>query len=150
MTARYLQAALSARPQIAASLEQHERAVMETGDVHPVTKELCAALCAAVNFCTPLLVEHRARAREMGVSVAKLNDLWEFARSAEYSKEERAALAAAVALSREPRALPAVVWEQLCDAYDEPSISEILCVIGCVNYTARLVNALDSKPREPS
>lgn len=117
---------------------------MDGGTVDRASKELCAALCAAVNFCTPLLVEHRVRAREFGVEVAKLNDLLDFARSDLYTDSERAALSAAVALSREPRALPAAVWQQLRENYDEASVTEVLCVIGCVNYAARVINALDS------
>ena len=109
MPRRDLQAALSKRPQIAQSLTEHMHAVIAGGTVERTTKHLCAAMTAAVTFCEPLLVEHRRAARALGVRTEKLNDLWDFAQSDRFNGAERAALSAAVALSREPRALPPAV-----------------------------------------
>ena len=145
MTPRDLQAALAGRPQIANTLDEHVRAVFSSGSVDPALKHLCAAMSAAVNFCDPLLVEHRGAARHLGVPIDKLNDLWEFARSERYTQAERAALSAAVALSREPRALPPAVWEALRAHFDREQIVEILSAIGAINYLARVRNAIDTE-----
>lgn len=120
-------------------------AIFGEGTVFCATKHLCAAMSAAVNFCNPLLVEHRGAARRAGVSVEKLNDIWDFAKSERFDDAERAALAAAVALSREPRALPPAVWTELRAHYTHPQVAEILCAIGAANYVARLRNAFDSE-----
>lgn len=145
MARRELQAALSARPRIAQSLDEHVRTVLGDGTVPAPVKELCAAMVSAVNFCEPLLVSHRGAARKLGVPIEKLNDLWDYARSEQFNDAERAALAAAVALSREPRALPPSVWAQLHEQYDEGQVAEILCTIGALNYVARLQNAFDTE-----
>lgn len=131
---------------IGGALTDHLREIMESGEVSRSTKELCAAMTAAVNFCTPLLVEHRRNARALGVTVQKLNDLWDFARSEHFDAAERAALSAAVALSREPRALPPAVWSRLRGCYGQAAIVEILCVVGALNALARVRNAIDSEP----
>ena len=102
-------------------------------------------MVSAVNFCEPLLVLHRGAARKLGVPIEKLNDLWDYTRSERFSDAERAALAASVALSREPRALPPAVWAQLREQYDEGQVAEILCTIGALNYVARLQNAFDTE-----
>ena len=145
MARRELQTALSARPRIAQSLDEHVRTVLGEGTVSAPIKELCAAMVSAVNFCEPLLVTHRGAARKLGVPIEKLNDLWDYARSEQFNDAERAVLAAGVALSREPRALPPAVWVQLREHYDEGQIAEILCTIGALNYLARLHNAFDSE-----
>ena len=145
MARRELQTALSARPRIAQSLDEHLRTVLGDGTVPAQIKELCAAMVSAVNFCEPLLVTHRGAARKLGAPIEKLNDLWDYARSEQFNDAERAALAAAVALSREPRALPPAVWAHLREQYDEGQIAEILCTIGALNYLARLQNAFDTE-----
>lgn len=145
MARRELQTALSARPRIAHSLDEHLLAVLGDGSVPAETKELCAAMVSAVSFSESLLVSHRGAARKLGVAIEKLNDLWDYAHSERFNDAERAALAAAVALSREPRALPPAVWAQLRQHYDEGQIAEILCTVGALNYLARLQNAYDSE-----
>lgn len=145
MPQRDLHAALGKRSGLEASLTAHVRAVLEDGTVDPAVKALCAVMCAAVNVCQPLLLEHRRRARSLGVTTAKLNALWDFARSELYPAPERAALSCAVALSREPRALPPAVWHDLRAAYDDGQIAEILCTVGALSYLCRVRNAIDSE-----
>ncbi|MBV9971797.1 MAG: carboxymuconolactone decarboxylase family protein, partial [Candidatus Eremiobacteraeota bacterium] len=52
-------------------------------------------------------------ARRLGVEDVMLDELWDYARSERFTEAERAALAAAVAITREPRALPETVWQDL-------------------------------------
>ncbi len=71
-----------------------------------------------------------------------LDELWDHARSERFGPRERAALAAAVAITREPRGLPDPVWAKLREHFDDGQIVEILCTIGLFNYFNRLNNAL--------
>lgn len=137
--------ALAARPEIARTAREHLEAVMRGGRVPEVTKELCAAMVSAVNFCQPSVVEHRRRAADLGADADTLNALWDYARSDRFTGAQKAALAAAVALTREPRALPQAVREQLEAHYDEGEILEILCAIGAFNYINRVSNALQTQ-----
>ncbi|MBV8245746.1 MAG: hypothetical protein JOZ38_07485 [Candidatus Eremiobacteraeota bacterium] len=80
---------------------------------------------------------------------AKLDELWDFARSDKYDSAERAALAAAVAMTREPRALPDAVWQDLRRHYDDGQIVEIVCTIGLFNYFNRVNNTLQIEVTPP-
>lgn len=73
---------------------------------------------------------------------ATIDELWNFASSERFNAAEKAALATAVALTREPRALPDPVWNALREHFDDGEIVEILCSIGLFNYFNRLNNAL--------
>ncbi|MBV9277964.1 MAG: hypothetical protein JOZ97_06985 [Candidatus Eremiobacteraeota bacterium] len=85
---------------------------------------------------------HGALARRLGVEDAMLDELWDYARSERFTKAERAALAAAVAMTREPRAIPDAVWDDLRKHFDDGQIVEIVCTIGLFNYFNRVNNAL--------
>ena len=88
------------------------------------------------------MTSHGALSRRLGVEQELLDDLWDFARSRKFTPPERAALAAAVAMTREPRGMPEPVWEELRKHFDDGEIVEILCSIGLFNYFNRLNNAL--------
>ena len=119
-----LREALQLRPDIARAAAEHGRAVMEDGSVPQSTERLCAVMVCAVNFCEPSLIEQRALARESGATPEMLTALWDFARSDLFTGAQRAALAAAVALTREPRALPEAVRAALEQYYDQGEILE--------------------------
>ena len=97
----------------------------------------------ACDYCTCV---HEEIARKLGIDTATLEDLSDYARSPHFSGAERAALSATVSLTREPRALPPPVQNDLRQHYDESEIAEILAVIGANNYVSRLSNALDLAP----
>lgn len=138
--------ALSARPEIARTLAAHVRDVSETGTVSQRTKELIALMVGWLNACEYCTCVHEEIARSLGVDEATLASLGDFATSPNFSGGERAALAATVALTREPRALPAAIWEQLRASYDEGEIVEVLASIGLNNYISRVTNALGLVP----
>ena len=135
---------LAARPEIAAATGEHLRVIMQCGTVPAETKAMCAAMVSAVNFCEPALIAYRREARAAGVSVEMLNALWDFARSDRFSNAQKAALSAAVSLTREPRALPETIWNQLRAEYRDGEIVEILSVIAVVNALNRVSNALQT------
>lgn len=133
--------ALSARPQIARTLARHIEQV-ESGSVPRRTKELCALMVSWLNACENCTQTHLDMARSLGVDQRALDELGDFARSERFSPAERAALAASVALTREPRALPLPLREELRAHYDEGEIVEIVATIGAYNYVTRVSNAL--------
>ena len=128
--------------------QEQTRELLEHEAISRETAYLCAAMVAGVTFCTPLLVEYRGVLRRLGTSAEKLNDLWSNASSEHYDPGQRATLAAAVALSREPRALPPTIWASLREHCTPEVIEQVLCIIGAVNGLARIRNALDSRPGE--
>jgi AhpD family alkylhydroperoxidase len=132
---------------VARTLARHV-ASLDDGSVPRRTKELVALMVAWLNACESCARTHAEMARELGVDGATLEQLGDFARSDRFSEKERAALAAAVALTREPRALPPPVREQLERYYDAGGIVEIVAVIGLHNYLTRASNALRSAANE--
>ncbi len=134
--------ALAVRPQLARSLAAHMRELGEGGSVPKRTKELIALMVGWLNACDYCTCVHEEIARHLGIDTATLEGLSDFARSPHFSEAERAALAATVALTREPRALPPAIWETLRAQYGEGEIAEILAAIGLNNYVSRLSNAL--------
>ncbi len=134
--------ALAVRPQLARSLAAHMRELSDGGSVPKRTKELIALMVGWLNACDYCTCVHEEIARHLGIDTATLEGLSDFARSPHFTDAERAALAATVALTREPRALPPAIWESLSAQYDEGQIAEVLSVIGFSNYVSRLSNAL--------
>jgi AhpD family alkylhydroperoxidase len=133
--------ALAKRPQLARTLARHIDEV-ESGTVPRRTKELCALMVSWLNACENCTQTHEAMAISLGVDRATLDDLTNFATSEHYAPAERAALSAAVALTREPRGMPPAIGEQLRTHYDEGAVVEIIATIGLYNYLTRANNAL--------
>ncbi|HEY1656587.1 MAG TPA: carboxymuconolactone decarboxylase family protein [Candidatus Tumulicola sp.] len=132
---------LRARPELARTLARHVAAAAD-GSLSPRTRELCALMVAWLNACESCLQTHAELAEGLGVDRQTLDELGDFARSERFSQAERAALAAAVALTREPRGLPPPVRAQLAEHYDGGEIVEIVATIGLQNYLTRAGNAL--------
>ena len=95
-----------------------------------------------LNACVKCAKSHEALALHLGVDQETLDDLEDYTRSDRFSEGERAALSAAISLTREPRALPPPVRDALRKHYIEGEIAEIIAVVGLYNYVNRLHNAL--------
>ncbi|MGR4065695.1 MAG: carboxymuconolactone decarboxylase family protein [Vulcanimicrobiaceae bacterium] len=143
-------AALRSRPQVARTLARHLEEVASNGTVAVRTKELCALMVAWLCACDYCTCAHEEIARRIGVDRATLDELGNFAQSGRFAPAERAALAATVALTREPRGLPPGVRAELERYYDEGEIVEIVAAIGLYNYLARASNALGVGPTPAS
>lgn len=132
---------LRARSHVARTLARHVEAV-DGGTVPRRTKELVALMVAWLNACESCAKVHGDAALQLGVDEATLQELGDFARSERFLPPERAALAAAVALTREPRAMPQPVRVELERYYDAGEIVEIVAAIGLHNYLTRVSNAM--------
>jgi AhpD family alkylhydroperoxidase len=135
--------ALGERREIARTLARHIAAVND-GNVPQRTKELIALMVSWLNACEACLETHAEVAGDLGVDKATLDDLGDYARSERFSAAERSALAAAVALTREPRALPPSLRDALLEHYAAGDVVEIVAAIGLYNYLTRANNALRS------
>lgn len=114
---------------------------MQAGSVPAQTKELCALMVSWLNACDVCVSAHDSYARSLGITQAQLDALFDYGRSPEFDEPTRAALAAAVALTREPRALPPAVREGLERHYGAEQIYEIVSAIGLYNGMTRVGNA---------
>lgn len=132
---------MRARPEIARSLAAHLRE-LGGGSVPPRTKELIALMVGWLNACDYCTCVHEEIAQKLGIDAETLSSLGDFARSPHFTAAERAALSATVALTREPRALPPPVWDELRANFDEGECVEVLASIGLQNYVSRMSNAL--------
>ena len=129
------------RPELARTLARHV-ASFEGGSIPKRTLELVALMVAWLNACESCAQTHAEMARRLGVDGETLEVLGDFGRSERFTLAERAALSAAVCLTREPRALPDTVREQLERHYDAGEVVEIVAAIGLHNYLTRASNAL--------
>lgn len=68
--------------------------------------------------------------------------LLDHANSDRFDDAEKAALAAAESLTKDPTGLAEPLWQDLRRHYNDEQIIEILCSIGLFNYFNRLNNAL--------
>lgn len=133
--------ALAPRTELARTLAAHARE-MHAGSIPPRTMELIALMVAWLNACEYCTCVHEEIATRLGIDTATLESLGDFARSPHFTEAERAALAATVALTREPRALPPAIWENLRAVYDRAQCVEIVSAVGFNNYISRVSNAL--------
>lgn len=136
-------AALSPHDDLAASLAAHMETVARSGSVPRRLKELLAIMVSWLNVCVACAKSHEALARYVGVDQETLDDLERYTQSARFTDGERAALSAAVALTREPRALPPTLRDELSRHYTHGEVIEILSTIALYNYVTRLNNALN-------
>lgn len=132
---------LTLRPQLARTLARHLEAV-QNGTLDRRTHELCALMVAWLNACERCVETHAEMARELGVERETLDALGDFARSDRFAPSERAALAAAVALTREPRGLPQPLRAELQRHFEPAQIVDLVATIGLHNYLTRASNAL--------
>jgi AhpD family alkylhydroperoxidase len=132
--------ALRLRPEIARTLAAHDRAV-DRGSVDPRTKALCAVMVAWLNACERCVENNLDAARELGVTQAALDALERYTESDEFSPDQRVALEAAVAITREPRGVSPVLCERLRVHFDQGQIVELVAAIGLQNYLSRASNA---------
>lgn len=115
---------------------------MQAGKVPRRLKELCALMVAILNDCENCITAHDALARRHGVDASTIDELTDYLRSHKFSTGEKAALSAAISLTREPRALPQAVRAGLEAHFDAEEIIEIISTIALFNYFTRVNNVL--------
>ncbi len=134
---------LGTRPALARTLAAHLRAFDE-GVLPARTRELVALMVSWLNACERCVEVHGAMAERLGIDRATLDDLVDYGRSPRFAEPERAALAAAVALTREPRGLPPNLRDALDRHFEAAQVVELIALIGVYNYVNRANNALNA------
>ena len=89
------------------------------------------------------MASHTALARRSGADDATIAALRDYANSDRFDDAEKAALAAAEALTKDATGLAQPLWDDLRRHYSDAQIVEIICSIGLFNYFNRVNNALE-------
>ncbi len=121
------------------------RAVYGPGNVDPPLKRLIGMVAsrrAGCHYCTA----HTANgARTLGVPLAKLNALCDFANSALFSAAEVAALCIADGAAKVPNAVSDADYARLAQHYDAHQQVEIVAVISLFGFLNRWNATLDTE-----
>lgn len=134
---------LSIRPEIMRTAAEHMAAVTGRGSVPQSLKELCIVLVSTLNSTPYCLASHSALARRLGVDEPIIASIRDYARDQRLSASEKAALAVAESITRDPTHLPEPLWTELRRHFDDGQIVEIVCSIGLFNYFNRVNNLLE-------
>jgi len=134
---------LSIRPQIMATASEHLAAVTGPGTVPQALKELCIVLVSTINATPYCLASHSALARRHGVDDAVIASILDYKSDARLGAAEKAALAVAESITRDPTHLPEPLWTEFRKHFDDGQIVELVCSIGLFNYFNRVNNLLE-------
>lgn len=134
---------LSIRPEIMRTASEHMAAVTGPGTVPQALKELCIVLVSTLNSTPYCLASHSALARRHGVDPGIIASVLDYKEDPRLSPAEKAALAVAESITRDPTHLPEPLWVDLRRHFDDAQIVEIVCSIGLFNYFNRVNNLLE-------
>ena len=136
------------RPRVLEEFQGFFAAIMREGDVDPGLKQLIAHVVSRSAGCAYCQAHtgHFAHAHA-GVSVDKIEAVWEFEQSPLYGEPERAALRLALAAGTVPNSATDEHFADLRRHYSESEIVEIVSVISMFGFLNRfndtLANALE-------
>ena len=134
---------LSIRPAIMRTAAEHMAAVTGPGTVPQALKELCIVLVSTLNSTPYCLASHSALARKHGVDGSIIESIRDYKSDPRLGAAEKAALAVAESITRDPTHLPEPLWNDLRSHFDDGQIVEIVCSIGLFNYFNRVNNLLE-------
>jgi len=134
---------LSIRPAIMRTASEHLAAVTGPGTVPQALKELCIVLVSTLNSTPYCLASHSALARKHGIDDAIIESIRDWRTDSRLGSAEKAALAVAESITRDPTHLPEPLWKDLRAHFDDGQIVEIVCSIGLFNYFNRVNNLLE-------
>lgn len=134
---------LSVRPHIMRTAAEHMAAVTGPGSVPQALKEMCIVLVSTINSTPYCLASHTALAKRYGVDEGLLGSIRNFAGDERLGAAEKAALAVAESITRDPTRLPEPLWKDLRKHFDDGQIVELVCSIGLFNYFNRVNNLLE-------
>ncbi len=132
---------LAHRPEILTSVTAAFKAILTTGTVPLKTKEMVGVAVSRANRCAYCNAAHTLIAEKLGIPRATLDAL-EAPETAPIAPRERAAVAFALAFTRDSNKVPDALFEELRRHYDAGEIVEIGCVAGIFNFFNRFNNAL--------
>jgi uncharacterized peroxidase-related enzyme len=141
---------MARRPKIVFALADLARAVMEDGEVPLSLKSCIAQVTSWATGCLYCQAHFTNNALRAGVDSGKLENLWNFERSALFSEAERAALRFAMAAAQIPNAVTERDFDELKKHWDDGQIVEILataCYVAFLNrWNDTLATTLEEIP----
>lgn len=128
---------MARRPEILAALSELITRIWNTGTLPKELKPLIAIVSSVAAGCRYCQAHEAIDARERGVDVEKIAEVWNFERSERYSEAERSALRFARDASLLPNEVTPAHFEDLRLHWDDGQIVEMLSVIGLFGFLNR-------------
>ena len=137
------------RPEIAKAFINLNKAVMQNhGTVTSELKRLIGYITSAVTGCRYCQAHTILAAKRYGGSDERLNNIWAFRDSDQYSAAEKAAFEFALAASAVPNAVDAAIEHELKKYWDEGDIVEMLGVVSLFGYLNRWNDSMGTTMEE--
>jgi uncharacterized peroxidase-related enzyme len=138
------------RPEILQAFVGLAAAINAPGTVGVELKRLIGEIASNASGCQYCVAHTSHQAHRSGISQEKLDDIWNFERSAHYSEEERAALLVAMKAAQVPNGVDDEDMTNLQKFFDDGQIVEIVNVIslfGFLNrWNATMATTLEGAP----
>jgi uncharacterized peroxidase-related enzyme len=126
------------RPEIAKAFINLNKAVMaNTGRVTSEQKRLIGYIASLTAGCQYCQAHTALAAHRYGASDARIGELWNYERSAQFTPAEKAAFAFAQAAASVPNAVDEAIGAELRKHWSDEEIVEILGVVALFGYLNR-------------
>jgi len=136
---------MARRPDVARAFTNLNIAVMEChGQVTPEFKRLIGYVTSYVSGCRYCQAHTILGSERFGSTEERLNDVWNYAESPNFTDAEKAALDFAYAAARVPNEVTDEIGAKLREHWDDDDIVEIMAVIALFGYLNRWNDSMGS------
>jgi uncharacterized peroxidase-related enzyme len=140
---------MARRPAIAKAFTELNIAVMKCeGAVTPEFKRIIGYVTSYVSGCRYCQAHTILGSQRFGSSEERLNDVWNFAESSNFTDAEKAALAFAHAAALVPNSVTEEIGAELHKHWEDDDIVEIMAVIALFGYLNRWNDSMGSALEE--
>ena len=140
---------MARRPAIAKAFTELNIAVMKCeGTVTPEFKRIIGYVTSYVSGCRYCQAHTILGSQRFGSSEERLNDVWNFAESTNFTDAEKAALAFAHAAALVPNSVTEEIGDELHKHWEDDDIVEIMAVIALFGYLNRWNDSMGSALEE--
>lgn len=140
---------MARRPAIARAFTDLNIAVMQCeGAVTPEFKRIIGYVTSYVSGCRYCQAHTILGSQRFGSSEERLNDVWNFAESSNFTDAEKAALAFAHAAALVPNSVTEEIGDELHKHWEDDDIVEIMAVIALFGYLNRWNDSMGSALEE--
>ena len=140
---------MARRPAIAKAFTELNIAVMKCeGSVTPEFKRIIGYVTSYVSGCRYCQAHTILGSQRFGSTEGRLNDVWNFAESTNFTDAEKSALAFAHAAALVPNSVTEEIADELHKHWEEDDIVEIMAVIALFGYLNRWNDSMGSALEE--
>ena len=140
---------MARRPAVAKAFTELNIAVMKCeGSVTPEFKRIIGYVTSYVSGCRYCQAHTILGSQRFGSTEERLNDVWNFAESTNFTDAEKAALAFAHAAALVPNSVTDEIGDELHKHWEEDDIVEIMAVIALFGYLNRWNDSMGSALEE--